>query len=88
MSREEDFALFAEFMPLVEAELDRLGVSRQDQRWIHAGTTERPTRARAEAWLADLRALPSGLGVVSYCKYLGFDYAEWKQKLALPSDAV
>ena len=88
MSREEDFALLAEFMPLVEAELDRIGVSRDDQGWIHAGTNERPTRVRAEAWLAHLRGLPSGMGVVAYCAHLGFDYADWKQKLKLPSDAV
>jgi hypothetical protein len=82
MSYQEDIGLLQRYMPLISAELRRIGVSAEDERWIHAGTTQRPTEELAKANLAAVRALPSGMGVRAYCKWLGFDYDEAKRELA------
>jgi hypothetical protein len=81
-------ALLRHFEPLCEAELDRLGISREDQNWIHAGSGVSPTKEGYEGWLTELRALPTGMGVAAYCAYLGFDYVEMKRATALPNRDV
>jgi hypothetical protein len=74
MSYHEDVELLERYMPLISAELRRIGVSAEDERWIHAGTN-----------LAAGRALPTNMGVRAYCNWLGFDYDDAKRKLAAHS---
>jgi len=69
--------------PIVAAELRRIGVSAEDQLWIHAGSDKRPTAALYQEWLERLRALPTDLGVEAYCASLGFDYESMKRELFL-----
>ena len=71
-------ALFERFHPLIQAELRRIGVSEEDEQWIHAGSGGRwdlPLEQMLERELTALRRLPTALGVVGYCAHLGFDYA-------------
>lgn len=77
----DDQALVAEFLPLYEAEFDRLAISRDDQRWIHAGWDAYPTREKWVAGLAFLRGLATGIGPVAYCAHMGFDYATMKRDI-------
>jgi len=77
----DELALIHKYEPLVAAELRRIGVSEQDQSWIHAGSSVRPTEALYEEWLTRLRALPSEFGVEAYCETLGFDYDETKKRI-------
>jgi hypothetical protein len=85
MSYHEDVELLERYMPLISAELRRIGVSAEDERWIHAGTNQRPTEELAKANLAAVRALPTNMGVRAYCNWLGFDYDDAKRKLAAHS---
>lgn len=78
-SRERE--LLEAFIPEWEAELRRIGVSEADARWIHAGSDRAPTEELLAANLAALRALPTGMGVVAYCAWLGFDHDEAKREL-------
>jgi hypothetical protein len=79
----DELALLAEFEPLFVAEWDRLGISRDDQRWIHAGFDECPPRERLAVGLARLRELATGMGPVAYCEHLGFDYAAMKREIGI-----
>jgi hypothetical protein len=81
---EEEKALLAELYPLIQAELRRIGVSEADELWIHAGGAGAITKDRIDANLKALRALPTGMGVVGYCRHLGFDYHETKRALGIP----
>ena len=82
----DERALLQHYEPLCEAELDRLGISPEDQNWIHAGSGgTSPTKEGYEGWLTKLRALPTGMGAAAYCAYLGFDYVEMKRATALPN---
>ena len=75
-------ALIREFEPLCEAELTRIGISEEDQRWIHAGIGgSAPSRDQYQAWLDRLRALPTDMGPEAYCAWLGFDYQQRKRML-------
>lgn len=80
----EELALLEEFLPLIDAELRRIGVNEQDQGWIHAGSDQLPTRELLDNELHSLRALPTGLGVRGYCTWLGFDYDARKRELQIP----
>lgn len=82
MLTEAELALFRRYGPLVEAELDRLGISAADQRWILNGTDQRPTEAAFDALLSELRALPTDYGPVAFCEWLGFDYLEARAELS------
>jgi hypothetical protein len=70
----DELTLLERYLPLIDAELRRIGVSEADQEWIHAGSDRRPTEDMFAAQLDMLRALPTGFGVVAYCAHLGFDY--------------
>ena len=74
-----ELALLQRYVPLIDAELRRVGVSEADQNWIHAGTDRPLTQDMLVAHLAELRALPTELGVVAYWAYLGFDYETAKR---------
>jgi hypothetical protein len=82
----DEEALLTEYWPLYEAEWHRLGISRADQQWIHAGSEEQPTREKLETGLQALRELPTGMGVVAYCAHLGFAYATVKRDLGIDPD--
>ena len=75
----DELALLKRYVPLIDAELRRIGVSVADQEWIHAGSDRRPTEDMFVAHLAMLRALPTDFGVVAYCARLGFDYETAKR---------
>ena len=77
----EEQAIVMHNEPLVAAELRRIGVSDEDQLWIHAGSDKRPTAALYQEWIDELRALPTDLGVEAYCAWLGFDYESMKREL-------
>ena len=85
MAYEDDVKLFERYMPLISAELRRIGVRAEDERWIHAGSSQPPTEQLAQANLAAVRALPTGMGVRAYCRWLGFDYDEAKRQLNGPT---
>lgn len=77
----DELTLLKRYVPLVDAELRRIGVSEADQDWIHAGSDRPPTEDMFAAHLAMLRVLPTGFGVVAYCARLGFDYEATKREV-------
>ena len=77
----EEQAMIIHYELLVAAELRRIGVSEENQLWIHAGSDKRPTAALYQAWIDDLRKLPTSYGVEAYCAWLGFDYHSRKREL-------
>ena len=76
-----ELALLERYVPQIDAELRRIGVSEADQDWIHAGTDRPATEEMFTAHLDMLRALPTGFGVVAYCAHLGFDYETAKRDI-------
>ena len=76
-----ELALLERYVPQIDAELRRVGVSEADQDWIHAGTDRPLTEEMFTAHLDMLRALPTGFGVVAYCARLGFDYETAKRDI-------
>ena len=79
-----DLVLLERYVPLIDAELRRVGVSEADQEWIHAGSDGPLTEEMFLAHLDELRALPTGFGVVAYCAHLGFDYETAKRHACGP----
>ena len=79
-----ELALLERYVPQIDAELRRVGVSEADQDWIHAGTDRPLTEEMFTAHLDMLRALPTGFGVVAYCARLGFDYETAKRDACGP----
>jgi hypothetical protein len=76
-----ELALLERYVPLIDAELRRIGVSEADQDWIHAGSDRPVTEEMFTAHLDMLRAIPTGFGVVAYCARLGFDYETTKRDI-------
>jgi hypothetical protein len=76
-----ELALLERYVSLIATELRRIGVSEADQGWIHAGSDRPLTEDVFIAHLEELRALPTGFGVVAYCAHLGFDYETAKRDL-------
>lgn len=76
-----ELSLLERYVPLIDAELRRIGVSEADQDWIHAGSDRPVTEGMFTAHLDILRALPTGFGVVAYCAHLGFDYETTKRDI-------
>ena len=77
----DELALLERYVPQLDAELRRIGVSEADQNWIHAGTDRPVTEEMFTAPLDMLRALPTGFGVVGYCAPVGFDYETAKRAI-------
>ena len=75
----DELTLLKRYVPLIDAELRRIGVSQADQDWIHARSDRRPTETMLATHLDMLRRLPTGLGAVGYCAHLGFDYEATKR---------
>ena len=75
---DEQAGLLAQYLPLVNAELQRTGFTADDLRYLGSGGEF--TRAALEAHLADLRAVPSGIGAVAYYARHGVDFAAIKRE--------
>ena len=75
---EDQAALIAHYLPLLNAELRRIGFTDDDLR--HLGSGGNFTRAGMEAHLAELRAIPSGIGANAYYAQYGVDFATLKRE--------
>ena len=75
---EDQAALIAHYLPLVNAELRRIGFTEDDFR--HLGSGGNFTRAGLETDLAQLRATPSGIGANAYYARYGVDFAALKRE--------
>jgi len=69
--------LIAQYLPLVNAELQRIGFTEDDFRYLGSGGEF--TRAGLEAHLAELRDIPSGIGAIAYYARYGVDFAAIKR---------
>ena len=76
MTAEEE-ALVAHYLPLVNAELLRIGFTEDDFRYLGSGGEL--TRERFEAHLVELRSIPSGIGANAFFARLGVDFAAIKR---------
>ena len=70
--------LIAEYLPLVNAELRRIGFTDDDFRYLGSGGEI--TRERFERNLAELREIPSGIGAIAYYARYGVDFAALKRE--------
>ena len=70
--------LCAYFLPLVGAELIRIGFTEEDFRYLGSGGDL--THEQLEVHLAELRATPSGIGADAYFARLGVDFAALKRQ--------
>ena len=75
---DEQAALIAHYLPLVNAELKRIGFTEDDFRYLGSGGEF--TRAGLEAHLAELREISSGIGAVAYYARHGVDFAAIKRE--------
>ena len=75
---DDQAALIAEYLPLVEAELQRIGFTEDDLRYLGSGGEF--TRSGLEAHLVELRAIPTGIGAVAYYARQGVDFAAIKRE--------
>jgi hypothetical protein len=74
---DEQAALLARYLPLVNAELQRIGFTEDDFRYFGSGGEFTP--AGLEAHLAELREIPSGIGAIAYYARYGVDFAAIKR---------
>jgi hypothetical protein len=81
---QDQAALIAHYLPLVNAELRRIGFTEDDLR--HLGSGGNFTRAGLETHLAALRAIPSGIGANAYYSQYGMDFATLKREAAPPNE--
>ena len=71
-------ALLTHYLPLVHAELRRIGFTEADFRYLGSGGDF--TRAGLEAHLTELREIPSGIGAIAYYARYGVDFAALKRE--------
>ena len=76
-------ALAAEYLPLVNAELTRIGFTEDDLR--HLGSGGEFAREDLEAHLAELRRIPSNIGADAYFARYGVDFAAIKRDSSSPA---
>jgi hypothetical protein len=76
---DEQAALLAHYLPLVNAELQRIGFTDDDFRCL--GSSGEVTRADLEAHLTELRGIQSGIGAIAYYARYGVDFAAIKRKV-------
>lgn len=74
---DEPATLIAHYHPLVTSELQRIGFTDDDFRYLGSGGEF--TRAALDAHLAELREIPSGIGATAYYARLGVDFAAIKR---------
>ena len=72
-------ALIAHYLPLVNAELQRIGFTEDDFGYLGSGGEV--TRVAMEAHLAELREIPSGIGAIAYYARIGVDFAAIKREV-------
>ena len=85
MASQDD--LLARYLPFVDAELVRIGFTEDDFRYLGSGGEL--TREALDAHLAELRAIPTGVGANAYFARYGVDFARLKHDSArLASDAA
>lgn len=75
---DDQTALLAHYLPLINAEFQRIGFTEDDFRYLGSGGEL--TRARLEAHLAELREIPSGIGAIAYFVRYGVDFAALKRE--------
>jgi hypothetical protein len=76
-------ALIARYLPLIDTELRRIGFKAEDFQYL--GSDGPLTAEGFEAHLADLRLIPSGIGVDAYFALYGLDFAKIKHDSAARS---
>ena len=79
----EDDGLVAQYLPMVNAELLRIGFTEDDFRYLGSGGGKL-TRQRFEDSLAELRTIPSGIGANAYFARYGVDFAAIKRDSSEP----
>lgn len=72
--------LLAEYLPLVDAELVRIGFTEDDFRYFGSGGER--SREELEAYLAGLRLIPAGIGANAYFARYGIDFAALQRDAA------
>lgn len=80
---DDQVALLAHYLPLVNAELQRIGFTEDDFRYVGSGGEF--TRAGLEAHLAELREIPSGIGAIAYYAQYGVDFTAFKREAEDPA---
>jgi len=75
-------ALIVEYLPLVVAELQRIGFTEDDFRYLGSGGDV--TRDGLETQLAELRNIPSDIGAQAYFARYGVDFAAVKRDSSRP----
>jgi hypothetical protein len=78
----DDQTLLAQYQPLIDAELARIGFAEDDFRYLGSGGTF--TRDALEAHLTDLRRIPSDIGAQAYFARYGVDFAKMKRDSSSP----
>ena len=71
--------LIAHYLPLVIAELQRIGFTDDDLGYLGSGGEF--TRIGLDAQLAELREIPSGIGAIDYYARHGVDFAAIKREV-------
>jgi outer membrane protease len=71
--------LIMHYLPLVNAELQRIGFTEDDFSYLGSGGEF--TRTGLEAHLAELRDIPSGIGAIAYYARYGVDFAAIKRQV-------
>jgi hypothetical protein len=74
---DDESELIARYLPLIDAELRRIGFTADDFRYLGSGGQLTPERF--EATLAELRQIPSGIGAIAYYARYGVDLATIKR---------
>ena len=73
-------SLLAQYSPLIKAEFQRIGFTDDDFRYLASG--DAITEPGLQAQLAELRAVPSGLGAQAYFAQFGIDFDAVKRDAA------
>jgi hypothetical protein len=71
--------LIEHYLPLIDAELRRIGFTDDDFRYLGFGGAL--TRERMDAHLAELRQIPTRIGAIAYYARYGVDFAALKREV-------
>ena len=74
----EELELVERYMPLINAELRRIGFTDDDFRMLGSGGGH-ITRDALEGWLADLKKIPPNIGAIAYYARFGVGFAAVKR---------
>lgn len=73
----DNSSFISHYLPVVNAELQRIGFTEDDLRYLGSGGEL--TRDGLEAQLAELRQIPSNIGANAYFAHYGIDFAAVKR---------